>query len=174
MTTSAFLERRFEQPLTPEDVFRSGGEAAWCFGLHRVNWHASFLSRDGRALICWFSAPDLESLRLALRERGMDMSRFWPGTVHEGEGSAAPNVVVARSFASPVRFEDIEALERAKAWCLEAHRVTHTRSYFSLDGKRMLCFYEAPDAEAVRIAQREAAMPVDAVWSGTLLTPASR
>ncbi|HEX6999164.1 MAG TPA: nickel-binding protein [Gammaproteobacteria bacterium] len=173
MTTSAFLERTFDEPLTPEDVFRGGRESAWCFDLHRVDWHGSFLSHDGRTMICRFSALDLESVRLALRERNTDMSRFWSGTVYEGGGSGAPNVVVERSFASPVRFEDVEAHEQAKAWCLEAHRVAHVRSYFSLDGKRMLCFYQAPDAEAVRIAQREAAMPVDAVWGGVLLTAQS-
>jgi hypothetical protein len=52
--------------------------------------------------------------------------------------------------------------------------VTHTHSFFSLDGKRMLCFYDAPDAEAVRIAQREAAMPASAVWAGALITKDSR
>jgi hypothetical protein len=49
--------------------------------------------------------------------------------------------------------------------------VSHTHSFFSLDGKRMLCFYEAPDAEAVRVAQREAALPVEAVWAGSLILP---
>ena len=39
-------------------------------------------------------------------------------------------------------------------------------------GKRMLCFYEAPDAEAVRIAQREAAMPAEAIWACSTIMPA--
>ena len=28
-----------------------------------------------------------------------------------------------------------------------------------------MCLYRAPDAESVRIAQREAGMPVERVWS---------
>jgi hypothetical protein len=171
VTAHVFLERTFEDPLTPEDVFVLGRESAWCFDLHRVRWHGSFLSNDGHAMVCRFSAPDLESARLAMRDGNIDLSRFWSGTVIEGERAGTPNVVVERSFASPVRFEDIAALERAKAWCLEAHRVTYLRSYMSLDGKRMLCFYEAPDAEAVRIAQREADMPVAGVWAGAPVTP---
>src|SRR5690606_3007511 len=122
MTVNVFLERTFEEPLTADDVVGSGRESAWCFDLHRVQWHGSFLSRDGRALVCRFSSPDLESARLALRSSGAQLQRFWPGNV-AGEGPAdAANVVVVRSFPSPVRFEDVSAREQAKAWCLEAHR----------------------------------------------------
>ena len=172
MTANVFLERTLDEPLSPEDVLDGGRESAWCFDLHRVRWHGSFLARDGRAMVCRFSAPDVESARLALRDPDTDLSHLWAGTVHKAPKSAAPNVVVERSFAAPVRFEDIAALAQAKLWCLETHRVRHTHSFFSLDGKRMLCFYEAPDAEAVRIAQREAAMPVDGVWPGALVKPA--
>jgi hypothetical protein len=94
--------------------------------------------------------------------------------VHRSGKTATPNVVVERSFAAPVQLEDIAAIALGKPWCFETHRATHTHSFFSLDGKRMLCFYEAPDAEAVRIAQREAAMPAAAVWAGSLITPGPR
>lgn len=174
MTANLFLERTFDEPLTSEDVLAGGRELAWCFDLHRVRWHGSFLSRDGRAMVCRFSSPDMESARLAMREPGMDLSRLWAGTVHQGPSSAAPNVVVERSFAAPVRFEDIAALERAKRWCLETHAVGYAYSFFSLDRKRMLCFYEAPDVESVRVAQREAEMPVAGVWPGTPIAPEPR
>lgn len=173
MTTNVFLERTFDEPLTPQVVLDGGRESAWCFDLHRVRWHGSFLSHDGRTMVCRFSAPDLESARLALRDPDTDLSRLWSGTVYGGGGTGIPNVVVERSFTAPVRFEDIAAIGQGKPWCFETHRVTHMRSYFSLDGKRMLCFYQAPDAEAVRIAQREAAMPVTGVWSGALIAPES-
>lgn len=172
MTANVFLERTFGEPLTPEDVQDGGRGAAWCFDLHGVHWHGSFLARDGRALVCRFAAPDTESARLALRGSDMDLSRLWAGTVYEApQPATTPNVVVERSFAAPMRFQDIAALERAKFWCLETHRVRPAYSFFSLDGKRMLCFYEAPDAEAVRVSQREAAMPVAEVWAGALVTP---
>lgn len=174
MTANVFLERTFDEPLVADDVLNGGRQAAWCFDLHRVSWHGSFLARDGRALVCRFSAPDMESARLALRDSAMDLSRLWAGTVHEAVNSGPPNAVVERSFVAPVRFEDIAALESGKAWCLETHGVRPTYSFFSLDRKRMLCFYEAPDAEAVRVAQREAGMPVDDVWTGGLVVPEPR
>ncbi|HUQ52515.1 MAG TPA: nickel-binding protein [Gammaproteobacteria bacterium] len=173
MTVSLVLERTFDEPLTAEDVVDGGRESAQCFDLYRVTWHGSFLASDGRALICRFSAADMESARLALRDPDVDLSRFWAGTVHQGLKTVTPNVVVARSFASPVRFEDISAIGRSKSWCFETHRVTHSHSFFSGDGKRMLCFYQAPDAEAVRLAQREAAMPAEAVWACAAITPQS-
>jgi hypothetical protein len=174
MTANLILERAFDEPLTPEDVLDGARESARCFDLYRVNWHGSFLSQDGHTMICRFSAVDMESARLALRDPDVDLSRFWSGTVHQGASRALPNVVVERSFVTPVRFEDIAAIGSAKPWCFETHRVHHTHSFFSRDGKRMLCFYEAPDAEAVRVAQREAAMPADAVWPCAAITPGGR
>jgi len=174
MTANLFLERTFAEPLKPEDVREGGRESAWCLDLHRVRWQGSFLALDGRTMICTFSAPDMESARLALRDPDTDLSRLWPGTVHPGTSGATPNVVVERSFAAPVRYEDIKALGEAKAWCLETYNVTYSHTFFSLDGKRMLCFYLAPDTEAVRSVQREAGAPVSAIWAGGAVTPGQR
>lgn len=169
--TEAFLERTFDAPLTPADVVAGGRAAQWCFDLHRVRWNGSFLALDGRTMICAFSAPDMESARLAMRDQDTDLSRFWPGTVHGTAAGIVPNIVVERSFASPVRYEDIKALGEAKAWCLETYDVKYSHTFFSLDGKRMLCFYSAPDAEAVRSVQREADAPVSALWTGVSILP---
>jgi hypothetical protein len=171
MSVEAFLERNFDEPLTPADVVDGGRESRWCFDLHRVRWNGSFLSLDGRSMICAFSAPDMESARLALRDPGTDLSRFWPGTLQGGGTGIVPNVVVERTFATPVTYEDIKALGDAKAWCYETHHVKYAHTAFALDGKRMLCFYRAPDAEAVRRAQRETGAPFDAVWAGTAVMP---
>jgi hypothetical protein len=171
MTAKLFLERTFDEPLTPSDVIDGGRESAQCFDLHRVRWHGSFLSRDGRTMICKFSAPDLESARLALRDPDTDLSRFWSGSVYLGSSPAAPNVAVERSFPAPVRYEDIKALIGAKAWCLDTYNVKYAHSFFSADRKRMLCFYTAPDAEAVRSVQREAGAPAAAIWTGSLIAP---
>jgi hypothetical protein len=78
-------------------------------------------------------------------------------------------VVVERTFAEPVVFEEIQALEDRGAWCLEMHRVRFLRTYFSADRRRMICVYEAPDAESVRLAQSKAKMPFDCVWTASVL-----
>ena len=172
MTVELILERSFAEPLTGDDVAEGGRESKWCFDLHHVRWNGSFLALDGRSLICSFSAPDMESARLALRDPDMDLSRFWSGSVYRGASPVTPNVVVERSFDAPVPFEDVKALGEAKAWCLDTYKVKYSHSVHSLDRKRMLCFYLAPDAEAVRSVQREAGAPVSAIWSGSSVTPA--
>ena len=174
MTANLILERTFDQPLTPANVVEGGRESAQCFDLHRVRWNGSFLALDGRTLVCSFSAPDMESARLALRDPDTDLSRLWSGTVYTGTNNTVPNVIVERSFAAPVRYEDIKALGEAKAWCLETYNVKYSHTFFSLDRKRMLCFYSAPDTEAVRSVQREAGAPVSAIWAGSAVIPGQR
>jgi Nickel responsive protein SCO4226-like len=163
--TDLFLERSFEPPLVAADVLSMAGESRWCFEIHRVDWHGSLLAADGRTMVCHFSSADAESVRMALRQARIDSRRLWAGTVHEVPGRGAANVLVERSFAGPVALEDIQAIEDAKQWCLDLRNVQFVRTFFSRDRKRMLCLYAAPDAEAVREAQREAGMPVERVWA---------
>jgi len=171
MPTNLFLERTFDTPLSVADVQVLARDSFWCYELYKVDWCGSFLAADGHTMICWFSAPDAESARQALRRSGADLRQFWVGTVHEAREPAIPNVLVERSFDQPVLLEQIESIEDAGAWCLQAHHVKSARTFFSADRKRMLCLYEAPDAESVRHAQREAAMPVEAVWAFNRIGP---
>ncbi|MEO0996661.1 MAG: nickel-binding protein [Pseudomonadota bacterium] len=186
-----FLEREWDEPVTSEWLHASLDEASPCFDLHRVRWHESFLSGDSRRVCCHFSAPDAESLRSAFREQypayaaaqapmsGLDgarVFRYWPGTIYEAPGladadRAAANVVVSRNFDAPVVLSDLQAVEDAHGHCLRLHNVRFVRSYHSLDRRRMVCLYAAPDAESVRTAQRQATMPVDAVWAFRRLLP---
>lgn len=166
--TDMFLERRFDAPLTREILLGLAMEGMPCLLAHRVDWHGSMLTLDGRRMFCWFSAADAESVRNALRQAGQDTTVLWPGTVHHAPlkpaaAPPAPNVVVTRTFDSSVAVEDIQAIEDAGAHCLAAHRVRFARTFFSRDRRRMLCFYEAPDAESVRLAQHQAGMPLDEV-----------
>lgn len=74
-------------------------------------------------------------------------------------------VLVERDFEEPQEFEQLQAQESAGAWCLESRKVRFVRSFLSLDRKHMFCLYEAPDAESVREAQREAGLPFSRAWS---------
>ena len=74
-------------------------------------------------------------------------------------------VIVERTFVEPVEFEHLQAIEDSFAWCLDARNINFLHSYFSLDRKRMICVYRAPDAESVREANSQAKMPFDRIWS---------
>jgi len=74
-------------------------------------------------------------------------------------------VIVERKFDEPEAFDELQAQEDRFAWCLEQRRVKFIRSYFSKDRRRMICEYEAPEAEAVREVQRTASMPFERIWA---------
>jgi hypothetical protein len=168
--TDMVLERIFDEPLMPHDVIAMGDESDDCFGLHKVEWHQSFLAAGGRRLLCWFSGPDAESVRVALRQSGVGPHEIWRTTVHDAADESAPdwrqaNVVVERQWPEPIALDDIQAIEDAGAHCLETWNVRFARTFFSTDRTRMACLYLAPDAEAVRMAQRQAGMPMEKVWA---------
>lgn len=168
--TEVFLERHWEKPLTAADIQTLIETSGGCLVAHRCDWRGSLLSADGHELVCHFSAPDLESVRIAMHDAGSPRGSVWAGTIHDAPGltDAAltqANVLVTRRFAEPAVFAEIQALEEAGAGCLDTHRVCFVRTYFSADRRRMICLYRAPDAESVRIAQREAGMPVERVWA---------
>lgn len=74
-------------------------------------------------------------------------------------------VMVERRFENQPDFDDVQAQEEAVAWCFSQHRVKFIRSYFSKDRRTMICEYEAPDAEAVRMVQRTSGVPYERIWT---------
>ena len=82
-----------------------------------------------------------------------------------------PTVIVERQFEQAADLDALQAIEDAATGCLDMHRVTFIKTYFSIDKKRMICQYNAPDAESVRQAQRAAQMPFTHVWACQILAP---
>lgn len=168
--TEVFVERHWETPLAVADTGTMFGDAFGCLSLHRVTWNVSLLSADGRELLCHFTAPDAESVRIALQQACSPRGHVWAGVVHDaphstGDELARANVLVSRRFEQPVVFEEIESLDDSSAACLLTHHVRLVRSLMSTDSRRMVCLYQAPDAESVRIALREARIPIEQVWA---------
>ncbi len=175
------VERQLDQPITFEQYDRIRRDGQWCFDQYRVDYHATYFATDGRRTVCIFDAPDAEALRSVSRTLGMPEGSAWtadfriPDTVaplHGGTACAAmagfETVVVQRQFDTPISIAEIEAIPERANWCLETHRVRYLCSYVARHGRRILCVYEAPDAEAVRLAQTKRNMPFDRVWRATL------
>lgn len=174
--TEVLLERNFDPALTVADVWQMAEDTSGCFGLHRIEWQGSLLSMDGHRMFCWFRAPDMESARIAMRQEEIDTSALWRGTVYDAPGTqeedqASANVLVERSFEAPVTVREIQDIEDAGRWCLDTRNVRFIRTFFAADQTRMVCLYEAPDAESVRQAQREAGVPFDDAWSFRKIGP---
>jgi cation diffusion facilitator CzcD-associated flavoprotein CzcO len=66
------------------------------------------------------------------------------------------------SLQSPLDHDGLRRL--AHQACLDLYRADWLRGYVATDGARMLCWYSAPDAEAVRFVLRQQGFPGSVVW----------
>jgi hypothetical protein len=79
-------------------------------------------------------------------------------------------IIVERSFDPPLSQADLDAVAERMGPCLEVYNVKWIRSYWSDDRSKMVCEYQAADAESVRNVQREAEAKFDRVWVADVLT----
>ena len=75
------------------------------------------------------------------------------------------HLIVEQTFAEPLSDEEHSAIGRRLDDCLAQHGARWLRSYISTDHRRMVCEFEAPDAEAVRISFRSAGVEFDRAWT---------
>ena len=80
-------------------------------------------------------------------------------------------LILEKEFDPPLSPEQHDEEARQAEPCLEARGVRWIRSYLSTDRRRMICLFHAPDAEAVRHANRIAGTPFDRVWPAQVLAP---
>ena len=78
-------------------------------------------------------------------------------------------VIVERTFDRPPSDDDLTAAGIRERPCLDVYSVAWRRSVLSEDRLRMVCEYEAPDAESVRRVQREAGNDFERVWVGNVI-----
>lgn len=161
-----FVERRLPRQVTDAEM---RGVAAimldGCLGLHRVTWCGSLLSEDGTEMFCHFRGVDVESVRIAMRQSGAPPGIAWACEVQGDGDPSTVTALVVHTFAEPATFGARELRQALDAGALSAHGVRLLRSYLPGDGHRLIALYEAPDAEAIRAAQREAGLPPERVVS---------
>lgn len=176
MTEYVIVEKTLDTPASGASVEEQVERTAWCRNLYGVRLVQSHLSVDGLRMICLYEAPDAEAVRNVYGKAELAFDRVYTATIHEPDTSerSMACVMVERAFDAPADFEQIQALEDRGGWCLEMHRVRFLRTYFSKDRLRMLCLYDAPDAESVRIAQQKAGMPFERVWTTTVIVPPAK
>lgn len=76
-------------------------------------------------------------------------------------------ILLERLPDPPIALDYVERMDREAAWCMEHHRVRHMSSLLSLDGRRLLCAFFAPDAEAVRNVLRQFEIVPVRLWAAT-------
>lgn len=75
------------------------------------------------------------------------------------------HLIVEQSFDPPLTDEEHTRLAERLDPCLESHGAAWMCSYLSADRRRMVCEFEAADAEAVRQSYRSAGLKFDRVWA---------
>lgn len=79
------------------------------------------------------------------------------------------DVFYLRPIEPPVTPQDVQAMAQHAGGCFDLHRVDWKQSFLAADGGRMLCWYEAPDAESARLALRQLGSDMNCVWAGTVV-----
>lgn len=79
-------------------------------------------------------------------------------------------IVLEREFHTPLAADDVQRMA-AETTCLELYHLKPVRSYLMPGGKRMICIFEGPDAEALRSVGRANGFDGSTIWAATLHTP---
>ena len=74
-------------------------------------------------------------------------------------------LVLEQTFDRPMTADDLRDAAKRLDQCLEAHGARWMRSYLSKDRMRMICEFEAADAEQIRESARTAGIPFDRCWA---------
>ncbi|WP_404791062.1 DUF4242 domain-containing protein [Altericista sp. CCNU0014] len=80
-------------------------------------------------------------------------------------------VIVETLSDSPLNLEELTDPHNPVLDCLAARNATWRYSLLSSDRHRMICTFEAPDAEAVRESYRKGGGFFSRIWAGELILP---
>lgn len=167
------VERLFDEPTVFEALQAAEDVVAWCLEQHRVTFVRSYLSLDARSMICIYSAPDADAVRETQHRGRLPIARVWSARILAATGrhQASPGfstVIVERDLPEGMSIEQIQALLAKGAACLETNQVELLESKLSTDSRRMVCVFQALDAEAVRRANRQMGVPVSRAWTASV------
>jgi len=73
-------------------------------------------------------------------------------------------LVLEQSFEIPIAEAELNSAAKQLDRCLERHGARWMRSYLAKDRKRLICEFEAPDAERVRESYRSAGLDFERCW----------
>jgi hypothetical protein len=74
------------------------------------------------------------------------------------------HMIVETLYDHPATEDEIDANAMKLDPCLQGHDVRWVRSYMSLDRRRRICIFEAPDADSVRVSYRSAGVSFERIW----------
>jgi hypothetical protein len=167
-----FVERLFDPPLRAHEIEAVLQPRRSRLTARGIEWREGFLDRSGRRMLCRFNALDEAAVRHALRLVHVEVSALWagraytPGLLPVPDSTAVSSslVLAQHQIEHPVTLADLRTVESLCEWCFETHRIRLIRILVSMDFRRIVYLYCAPDAESVRLAHRQAGLGLDHVW----------
>lgn len=78
-------------------------------------------------------------------------------------------IVLERTFDPETGKAEFERAASNLSRCLETRKIKPIRSVLSGDYSRAVCEFEAPDADTVRAALRQAGIRFERVWMGRII-----
>jgi hypothetical protein len=170
--SDVFYLRPITPPITPAIAQEMSTHAGGCFTLHRVDWLRSFLSSDGARMLCWYRAPDTESVRIAMRQLGADVRKVFPGTVSTllddaaAKDDSVPRIAAEYEFDAPANGSG-----HAIARSLAARGLHPEWVFASTDGLRAIVVLRDRDEPGTRALLQESAPAPRAAWGCSAVTP---
>jgi hypothetical protein len=177
-----YVEQALATPLTAAAEQALLGRLISCGHEYGARFRDFLVDVEHQRIVCRVEADNLQSARAALRCSGLEPDATWVSAVY-GLRSGAPDApadanacaTTANGVDGQTALVDVIAecrhdgpidatkLARACDWCLDTFRVQPGPLIVSTDGRRILAFFRAPDAEAVRACYRQASVPFDRV-----------
>lgn len=74
---NVLVERRFDAPVTLEEIQAREDKNQWCLDTHNVKFVRTFFANDRKRMICLYTGPDAEAVRSAQHQAGMPVDRVW-------------------------------------------------------------------------------------------------
>jgi hypothetical protein len=166
------VERALAAATPFAELAQQEAAANWCLATHQVRPLASYVATHGLAAVCLYEAPDAEAVRLAQKQAKLPVSEVWSALPIRFADSevARPDwstVVITRQMPHSVTPDFFRETTHAGETCLQRYRVLPLVTYLAKNGLRTICVSEAPDAESVRVANRQMKMPLVDLWSAT-------
>jgi hypothetical protein len=172
-----YVEQVFATPLTTAAERSLLGRLLSCGHEHGARLEAVLVDGEQQRIVCHVEAENLQRAHAAVRCAGLEPDATWLSEV-PALSSAAPDVAATAACVEPAGLVDVIAerrqdtpidaasLMRARQachWCLDTFRVRPGPLVISTDRRRILAFFRAPDAEAVRACYRHASVRFDRV-----------
>jgi Protein of unknown function (DUF4242) len=162
-----------EQPMTDANLEEMDRIGLPCLQAHGVIWLHSLLSSDRYQMICYFDAPDAESVRSSYAKLGVQKRAIWSGELIQMAGTQ-PDLTeryVSEAHYPTLSDADWNNVRQTFSQCCTEFEVNWLCSYLSLDRTRVIHELAAPNTETIRDAYHKFDIPHDSVWSAQRLMP---